>query len=85
VLRAIFGARGQVVVGFGFVIATAFQAWWWGIHSKPSTAAIFWLSIEALFFAGYNVIPTALGWRTAERVETAVVEEIEHADQVDVG
>lgn len=82
VLRGIFGAQGQLVVGVLFVIATAFQAWWWGIQTRPSTAAIFWLSIEALFFGAYNVIPTALGYRKTEHVEAKVVETIEHADEV---
>jgi hypothetical protein len=70
------------MVGLLFLVATAFQAWWWGIHTRPSTAAIFWLSIEALFFGAYNVIPTALGYRKTEHVEAKVIENIEQADQV---
>jgi membrane protein implicated in regulation of membrane protease activity len=64
--------------GSFFCSITAFQAWLWGIHQKPSTTAIFWLSIEALFFAAYAVVATALGYRATERVETAVVENIEN-------
>lgn len=73
----IFGAKAQVVVGILFVVATAFQAVWWGFVSKPSTTAIFWLSIEALFFAAYAVMSGGLGYRATERVETAVIENIE--------
>lgn len=83
-VRAFFGARGQLVVGTVFCAVTAFQAWLWGVHTKPSTAAIFWLSIEALFFASYAIVATALGYRATERVETAVVENIEQADEVEV-
>lgn len=83
VAQAVFGARGQVAVGVLFVVATTFQAWWWGIHGKPGSAAIFWISIEALYFASYGVIATALGYRATERVEAHVVENID-ADNVTV-
>lgn len=80
----LFGAHAQVVVGLLFLVATVFQAWLWGIHSTPSATAIFWLSIEALLFASYGVVATALGFRATERVETAVVENIENAEKVEV-
>lgn len=71
-----FGAHGQIVVGVLFVVVTLVQAWWWGIHQKPSATAIFWLSVEALLFAAYGVFATALGYRATERVETAVIEHV---------
>lgn len=71
-LRALFGAKGQIVVGSVFVAATSFQGWWWGFHTEPSTEAIFWLSIEALFFASYAIIATGLGYLATERVESQV-------------
>jgi membrane protein implicated in regulation of membrane protease activity len=73
-LRIAFGAHGQLVVGALMVVVTAFQAWLWGIASTPGSAAIFWLSVEALFFAAYGVFATALGYRATERVEQMVVE-----------
>ena len=83
VLRLLFGAKAQVVVGLVFVGVTVFQAWLWGIHETPSAKAIFWLSIEALFFASYAVIATGLGYRATERVEAHVEEAISIEDQAD--
>lgn len=77
-MKQLFGAHGQLAFGALLVAVTLFQAWYWGIHTKPSTDAIFWLSIEALFFAAYSIVATALGYRATERVETAVVENIEN-------
>lgn len=72
-LSAIFGARGQVVVGCVLVAATVFQAVWWGVlFGPPDAEAIFWLSVEALLFAAYGVIATGLGFRATERVEAHV-------------
>lgn len=82
--RVVFGARAQVVVGAGFVAATVFQAFWWGLAGSPSTAAIFWLSVEALLFAAYGVMATGLGFRATERVES-VVADVEEAKNVVVG
>jgi hypothetical protein len=84
VCASLFGARAQVVVGIGFLIATLFQAWLWGIHSAPSKSGIFWLSIEALLFASYGVVATGLGYRKTEHVEAKVVENIEQVDDVHV-
>lgn len=39
----------------------------------------------ALALAAYAIIATALGYRATERVETAVVENIEEAGTVDLG
>jgi hypothetical protein len=75
-LRLLFGAKAKVVVGVVFVALTVFQAWLWGIQETPSAKAIFWLSIEALFFASYAVIATGLGYRATERVEAHVEEAV---------
>lgn len=85
-LGAVFGAHGQIVVGALMVISTAFQAWYWGVGpgAPPGSAAIFWLSIEALIFAAYGVFATALGYRATERVEAAVVENVENAEEVNI-
>ena len=73
IIKAVFGAKAQVAVGVLFTGATLFQAWLWGIHTKPSATGIFWLSIEALLFASYGVVATGLGFRATERVEEHVV------------
>lgn len=83
-LNILFGAKAQVIVGVLFLLATIVQSWYWGVHTKPSTTAIFWVSMEALAFASYAIIATGLGYRATERVETAVVENIENADSVTV-
>ena len=77
VALTVFGGHGQVVVGVLFCAITVFQAWLWGIRAKPGSTAIFWLSIEALFFAAYAVVATGLGYRATERVEATVVENLE--------
>jgi hypothetical protein len=56
-----FGGWGQVAVGVIFCVLTVFQSWWWGVHTKPSTSAVFWVSMEALGFAAYAVIATGIG------------------------
>lgn len=84
--KCFFGAKGQIAVGIVVTGATIFQAVWWGfVDGPPGTTAIYWLSVEALLFAAYGIIATGLGYRATERVETAVVENIEEADQVNVG
>lgn len=71
-VTATFGAHGQLVAGALCVLVTLVQAWWWGIHSHPGNAAIFWLSVEALLFGAYAIFATALGYRATERVEEQV-------------
>lgn len=77
VLSVVFGAASQVVVGCAFLIATVYQTWYWGIHTHPTTSAIFYVSMEALAFASYAIIATGLGYRATERVEQVVVENME--------
>jgi sterol desaturase/sphingolipid hydroxylase (fatty acid hydroxylase superfamily) len=79
-LSEVFGAHGQIVVGVLMVAMTVLQAWYWGIQKHPGSAAIFWLSVEALLFAAYGVFATALGYRATERVEQLVVENVENVE-----
>ena len=65
----LFGAKGQLVFGIILVLVTLVQAWYWGIHTKPSAGGIFWLSVEALLFSAYAIVATALGFKATERVE----------------
>lgn len=55
-----FGAYGQIVVGALMVLATALQTTYWLVISPPTVRAVFIVSMEALFFAGYAVIATGL-------------------------
>jgi hypothetical protein len=84
ILNALFGAKAQVIVGVIFLIVTAIQTYYWLVVTPPTVKAVFIVSMEALFFAGYAVVATGLGYRATERVETAVVENIENADNVTV-
>lgn len=61
ILRVAFGATAQAVVGvFLVVITTAQTVWWLAIRPPPSKTAIFIVSMEALYFAAYGIIATAL-------------------------
>jgi hypothetical protein len=81
-IRAIFGPVGQFIVGALMLVATGAQTVWWVWFSHPGFLAIFLVSMEALAFASFNQMASALGYRATERVETAVVENIEQADEV---
>jgi len=61
VVNCLFGAAAQVAVGAMLVLVTSFQAWLWGVHGRPDAAAIFWISIEALYFASYGVMAVGFG------------------------
>ena len=82
-LSLVFGAKAQVVMGVVMLLATAAQTYYWVIVSKPSTDAVFYVSMEALLFASYGVIATGLGYRAAERIE-AHVEQVTVEGDVDV-
>lgn len=72
-IRAVFGATGQMVVGISmFVAAGAQTVYWVKINPPPDAAAIFYVSMEALAYAAYGVVATALGYRATERVEQFV-------------
>lgn len=85
VLRAFFGAKGQIAVGVVFVVLALAQ-WAFALAHLDNQPLLVRLlvhvSMEALVFAAYAIIATGLGYRATERVETAVVENIENADTV---
>ncbi len=83
-LKILFGAKAQVLMGIVFLIAVAIQWFYWTIITAPTVNAVFHVSMEALAFAAYAIIATGLGYRATERVETAVVENIENAEEVTV-
>lgn len=85
VLDALFGAAAQIIVGVLCVIATVVQTVYWLAITPPTVMAVFLVSMEALFFAAYGIIATGLGYRKTEHVETAVVENIDTAENVEVG
>jgi DNA-binding CsgD family transcriptional regulator len=72
VLRCLFGARAQVVVGVLMLAATIAQTVYWTLVTPPTVMAVFLVSMEALAFAGFGVIATGLGFRATERVEKQV-------------
>jgi membrane protein implicated in regulation of membrane protease activity len=82
--QIIFGAKAQIVMGILFLVAVVVQWFYWTVITQPTVVAVFHISMEALAFAAYAIIATALGYRATERVETAVVENIENADTVNV-
>lgn len=57
------------------LLLTILQTIYWLAISKPDSTAIFIVSMEALAFAAYGVIATALGYRATERVEQYVIDE----------
>lgn len=68
-IRCIFGAKGQLVVGILMIVVTGIQTIYWTlIDPPPGFMAIFLVSMEALFFAGFNQICGALGYRKTEHV-----------------
>lgn len=71
--RAIFGAKGQLVVGvLAFIVAAA--AWaYWSFVQKPTVSTVFHISMFFGLVACYSIIATALGYRATERVEAHVV------------
>lgn len=83
-LDLVFGAAAQITVGVVFLIATAAQTYYWTVVTVPTVMAVFLVSMEALFFTSYGVIATGLGYRKTEHVETAVVENIGTAENVEV-
>lgn len=81
--RSLFGARAQFVVGVVFLLATVLQTLYWTIITPPTVMAVFLVSMEALLFASFNQLCSALGYRKTEHVE-AQVADVEHADEVNV-
>lgn len=71
--QAVFGARGQTVVGTTFLLVSLAQWAYWGLVSPPTVSVVFHVSMKALVFASYAVVASALGYRATERVEEHVV------------
>lgn len=85
VIRAVFGAKGQLCVGvLAFVLSCL--AWWYGteLSGEALIRFLFHVSMGALVLASYAIIATSLGYRATERVE-AHVAQVENADEVNVG
>lgn len=85
-VRIVFGAHGQLVVGVVTFMLAIF-AWVYGssLRGEALVRFIFHASMAALVIASYSIVATALGYRATERVEAKVVDTIEHADEVEVG
>lgn len=85
-MRWIFGAHGQVMIG-ALACVTSIAVWIYGttLHGDALIRLLFHVSMAALVLAAYAIVATGLGYRATERVETAVVENIEQADTVNVG
>ena len=84
-LRTVFGAKAQLLVGAAtFLAGVLVWAYFEAIRS-PNVRDVFRISMFFGLVACYAIIATALGFRATERVEAKVVENIEHADEVDVG
>lgn len=84
-MRWLFGAHGQVAVGI-ILLLGSIATWYYGttLDGAALVRLIFHVSMAALVFAAYGVVATGLGYRATERVETAVVENIENAETVEV-
>lgn len=92
-IRGVFGAHGQLAVGI-FVLAVSIAFWVIGTMTIPGAEKLPWdwqpavfifhASMFALVLAAYAIIATALGYRATERVETAVVENIDEAGEVNL-
>lgn len=84
-VECLFSAHAQVAVGLLLVVVTLVQWTYWTVVTPPSVNAVFQVSMEALLFAAYAILATALGIRKTEHVEAKVVENIEQAEEVKVG
>ncbi len=84
-LNVMFGAHAQVVIG-ALMVLLAFVSWPIAALTFASKEPQFIVALSelALIFSGYGVVATGLGYRATERVETAVVENIENVDSVEV-
>ena len=83
-MEIFFGFHAQMAVGVIMILLTVIQWWYWGWFEKPSTTAVFHVSMEALAFAAYAVFANGITLRKAQHVEAQVVNNIDHADKVDV-
>jgi hypothetical protein len=90
ILSWLFGAHAQVVIGaITFMMGVAFWiyievVYHTQLQQQPLVGAIFRVSMFFGLVACYAIIATGLGFRATERVETAVVNNIEQADEIKV-
>lgn len=82
-MRWLFGAHGQVAIGVVACVASV-GVWVYGatLHGDALIRLLFHVSMGALVLAAYAIVATGLGYKATERVETAVVENIDNAEQV---
>ena len=83
-MKTIFGARGQVIVGIVFTLVAVGLWVYYTFVAEPTVRTVFHISMLFGVAATYAIVATGLGYRATERVETAVVENIENADEVNV-
>lgn len=90
ILSTLFGAHAQVVIGaITFMMGIAFWIYIEVVYhsllkAQPLVGAIFRVSMFFGLVACYAIIATGLGFRATERVETAVVNNIEKAEEVKI-
>lgn len=83
VVRSVFGARGQVLMGSLFTVV-ALGSWaYWTFLGRPTVAVVFHISMFFGVVACYAIVATGLGYRATERVESQVAD-VEHAEKVEV-
>lgn len=80
-IQITFGAHGQLAVGILTFLGSV-TAWVYGsgLSGEPLIRFIFHVSMAALVVAAYSIVATALGYRATERVEAAVIENIEEVN-----
>lgn len=61
-----------MLVGLLMISTTAVQWWYWGWYTKPTTSAVFHVSMEALAFAAYAVFGNAITLRKAQHVQSDI-------------
>lgn len=84
-MRWFFGGHGQVAIGvLAFVASIGVWVYGTTLHGDALIRLLFHVSMAALALGAYAIVATGLGYRATERVETAVVENIEKAENVTV-
>ena len=81
ILEAIFGARGQLVVGILLTLIGIYIWLHYAFLATPTVATVFHISMLFGVAACYAIVATALGYRATERVEKHIVE---NADEVNI-
>lgn len=78
IAQAVFGARGQLIVGSA-ACSAAVGAWVYGVtlHGDALLRFLFHVSMGFGLVACYALVGTALGYRATERVEQKIDVDIE--------